>query len=279
MRLTVGLGVLAIALGLGSTASASSLTCELDGVSTGCYSQDQIFANNTVDWMAAFGEATEAPSSGPWVTSSQGIAIDLTSVGLLQRADNTVFAWYAPINGWTLPDIVAGTSVTTFAGHFGAPDSPSSTPPFGDSLIGVGGNSLRIDFSAPILSAGFQVSTRSAADFTATLQALDANNNVIGTYTITATGLGGVCAGLANPVQPQPCDDAPLIAFLGNNPQVPMIQSLVLTTNDPNGMFIDSLLLNTGPGSGVPEPSVTLMIGSGLCVVGLLRYKRKIRSR
>jgi len=224
-----------------------------------------------MDWMAAFGEATQPPSFGPWTASNKSINITLTSAGLLQRADNTSFAWDG--EQWTLPDLVAGEHVTTFSGHFAAPSSPSDTPQFGEALLGVISNApLTINFSAPVLSAGFRISARSLANFTATLQAFDSQNHLLGTYAIIANGLGGACSGLGvlDP-NPHPCNDAPLLAFL-NNGNTPQISRLVVNTNDRNGFFIDTLLIHD-----VPEPSVFLLTGGGLCLFGFLRRRRAIR--
>jgi hypothetical protein len=222
--------------------------------------------------MTAFGEADKAPTSGPWSTSNQAVNITLTSPGLLQRADNTAFAWDG--TQWTFPDFIANESITTFLGHFGAPATPTDTPRFGDSLVGVIGNSpLTINFSSPVLSAGFRVSSKSLSDFTATLQAFDSQNNLLGTYAIVATGLGGGCDGLGvlDP-NPHPCNDAPLLAFLKNpnTPNVPQIAKLVVSTNDNNGLFIDSLFVQD-----VPEPAAIALVGGGLCLFGLLRRRSR----
>lgn len=258
-------------------AEASSLSCSLYGtdgntvISSACVTQSQIFTNNPVDWLAALGPASNNPSAGPWQTSNNGVNITLSSVGLLQRAQNTAFAWDG--SEWTLPDFVANANVNTFQGHFGAPSSPQSTPAFGDALVGVvGPSSLTINFSAPILSAGFMISSKTLANFTATLQAYDTSNNLLGTYSIVANGLGGLCAGLGNlqTGNPQPCNDAPFLGFLGKNPQA-QIGSLVVSTNDTNGMFLDTLFVQDS--QAVPEPSVIFLMGSGLCVIGLFRRR------
>jgi hypothetical protein len=232
MKHTFVLGTIVILLA--TAAEASSLSCSTTGpngstvVSTACVTQSQIFTNDPVNWLAAFGPADQNPSAGPWETSNNGVNITLSSAGLLQQAQNTVFAWDG--SEWTLPDFVANDNVNTFEGHFGAPSSPNSTPALGDALIGVvGPSSLTIDFSAPILSAGFMISSKTLSNFSATLQAFDSNNNLLGTYSILANGLGGLCAGLGNlsTGNPQPCDNAPFLAFLGQNPQT-QISSLVV---------------------------------------------------
>lgn len=257
-------------------AQASSLTCSLTGpdgstvISNACVTQSQIYTNDPVDWSSAFGPADQNPSSGPWQTSNNGVNITLSSVGLLQQAQNTVFAWDG--SEWTLPDFVANENVNTFQGNFGAPSSPTSTPALGDALIGVvGPSSLTISFNAPILSAGFMISSKTLANFTATLQAYDSNNNLLGTYSIVANGLGGMCAGLGNLTpNPTPCDNAPFLGFLGQGTQA-QISSLVVSTNDTNGMFLDSLFVQDS--QAVPEPSVIFLMGSGLCVIGLFRRR------
>jgi len=220
--------------------------------------------------MTALGPADQNPTSGPWQTSNDGVNITLSSAGLLQRAQNTVFAWDG--SEWTLPDFVANEQVNTFQGNFGAPSSPTSAPAMGDALIGVvGPSSLTINFSAPVLSAGFMISSKTLANFTATLQAYDSSGNLLGIYSIVANGLGGVCAGLGNlNPNPQPCNDAPFIGFIGQNLQS-QISSIVVSTNDTNGMFLDTFFIQDS--QAVPEPSVIFLMGGGLCVIGLLRRR------
>jgi len=258
---------------LAAAAQASSLTCSTTGsdgttvVSTACVTQSQIFTSDPVNWLTAFGPADQNPTPGPWQTSNNGVNITLSSAGLLQRAQNTVFAWDG--SEWTLPDFVSGDQVNTFQGQFGAPSAPSATPNFGDALVGVVGPSpLTISFSAPVLSAGFMISSKTLSNFTATLQAYDSNNNLLGTYSIL-NGVGGVCTGLGT-VPPTPCNDAPFVGFLGQNPQA-QISTLVVSTNDTNGMFLDSLFVQDS--QAVPEPSVIFLMGSGLCVIGLFRRR------
>jgi hypothetical protein len=269
------LSLTAIAIGLLANAGATPVTCSLNGTLTSCYTQNQILSNDPVNWMTGFGEATQAPVAGPLNTGNNVVNLQLTSPGLLQRADNTVYAWSG--SAWTFPDFVAGQSISTFAGHFNAPSTPA--PGFGDPLLGVlGSNPLTISFSSPVTSAGFFISSRSLADFGATLQAYDFQNNLLGTYSIVASGLGGACSGLANlSPNPQPCNDAPLLAFLGPDPFNARISRLVAFTTssggavDTNGFFLDTLYIED---SAVPEPSVILMFGSGLCFLGLWRRKR-----
>ncbi|HEV3332672.1 MAG TPA: PEP-CTERM sorting domain-containing protein [Bryobacteraceae bacterium] len=269
------LGLSTIVMLSGIAAQASSLSCSLYGadgttvISNACVSQSQIFTSDPVDWLAALGPADKNPTAGPWQTSNNGVNITLSSVGLLQRAQNTVFAWDG--SEWNLPDFVANDTVNTFQGHFGAPSSPTSTPIFGDALVGVvGPSALTINFSAPILSAGFMISSKTLSNFNATIQAFDSSNNLLGTYSIVAQGLGGLCAGLGNYPNPQPCNNAPFLGFLGQNPQA-QISSLVVSTNDTNGMFLDSLFVQDS--QAVPEPSVIFLMGSGLCVIGLFRRR------
>ena len=268
--------VLTLFLGwLTASAGAAGLSCALSApngsvISNACVSQGQIFTTNPLDWMTSLGPATNPPVVGTWNTSNTGIGITLSSTSMMERAQNTVFAW----NGsrWTLPDLVAGQTVNTFQGHFDGPDNPEANPAFGDALIGVlGPGSLTINFSSPVLSAGFQISSRMLADFTATLKAYDSQNNLLGTYSIVANGLGGVCAGLGtlNP-NPTPCNDAPFLGFLGSN--IPQISRLVVSTNDTSGMFLDSFYIQDI--YVVPEPSMVLLFGGGLCVLGVLKRRR-----
>jgi len=271
------LPISALTVGFAAVLNAGSLTCSLNTIATQCSTQAQILSNDPLNWQTAFGEATNPPSAGPWQTSNNAVNVTLTSPGLLQRADNTVFAW----NGtqWTFPDFIAGENITTYQGQFGAPSLPTSTPPFGDPLLGVlGSNPLTISFSSPVLSAGFLISSRSLANFQANLAAYDSQNNLLGVYSILANGLGGVCAGLGtlNP-NPTPCNDAPLVAFLESTPIISKLQVYTAQTNggsDTNGFFIDTLYVHD-----VPEPSIILMLGSGLCAIGILLRKRALLKR
>jgi hypothetical protein len=291
---------LSVSLGAGSlTLGAGNITCSLTVNNAavplpGCYQQTPLasdfFYNQTLDWNAALGPATQGVHSGPWATSNQGINVTLTSPGLLQSSDNTEFAWDGA--EWTLPDLVPGFStISTFAGHFAAPNigsltSPFATPDvgllggrFGDDLAGVlGGAPLTITFSTPVLSAGFLVSARTLANFTATLQAYDSQNVLIGTYAIVASGLGGVCTGLTvfNNGVPQPCTGnnayfapAPFIGFVA--PPNDQIARLVLQTSDNSGLFIDQMYFDA-----VPEPATLLTLSGGL---GLLAWLRRRRAK
>jgi hypothetical protein len=284
--------LLLAAAAIGVDLRATSLSCTLtigSTVSSGCYSQSQYFPDPTVNWLTGLGEATQGLHSGPWTTSNQAVNVTLTSAGLLQRSDNTAFAWDG--TEWTLPSLIT-PGISTFAGHFAAPNLPCVAGPptcsyatadvgltggqFGDDLVGVvGGAPLTITFATPVTSAGFLVSARTLSDFTATLQAFDAQNNLIGTYAIVATGLGGTCAGLTTFLNgsPQPCtgDNAyfapsPFIGFVA--PPNEQIARLVLQTSDNTGFFIDQMY-------GVPEPSGMVLVSGGLGLFAWLLRRRR----
>ena len=286
------------ALGIGASLHATSLSCQLNGNPTACYQQSQIYFDQNVNWLTGLGEAYMAPVSGPWATSNQAINVTLTSLGQIQRADNTGFAWDGA--EWTLPDLVPngtgpnGNGIVTFAGHFAAPDletlsAPYATPSvgllggqFGDDLVGVlGGGALSISFASPVTSAGFMISSRQLANFSATIQAYDTNNVFMGTYSILAGGLGGACAGLGNlNPDPQPCTDtnnpgffapAPFVAFQSSSQN---IGRLVIQTNDNNGFFIDQMYLWDGVQQGTPEPSTIALTGSGFCALAWILRRR-----
>jgi hypothetical protein len=286
--------VLLAAAAIGVDLRAASLSCTLtigNNVSQGCYQQSQFSSYPTVNWLTGLGEATQGLHSGPWTTSNQAINVTLTSAGLLQRADNTAFAWDG--SEWTLPSLIT-PGISTFAGRFAAPNLPCVAGPptcnyaspdvgltggqFGDDLVGVlGGAPLTITFATPVTSAGFLVSARTLLDFTATLQAFDAQNNLIGTYAIVAGGLGGTCAGLSTFLNgnPQPCTGnnayfapAPFIGFTA--PPNEQIARLVLQTSDNTGLFLDQMYAFS-----VPEPSGILLVSGGFgMLVWLLRRRR-----
>ena len=295
--------VLWAATALSVNLEATSLICTLTiggSASSGCYQQSQFSSDPTVNWLTGLGEATQGLQSGPWTTSNQAINVTLTSAGLLQRSDNTAFAWDGA--EWTLPSLIT-PGISTFAGHFAAPNQPCLAGPptcsyatpdvgltgeqFGDDLVGVlGGSPLTITFATPVTSAGFLVSSRTLLDFSATLQAYDAKNNLIGTYAIVAGGLGGTCAGLSTFVSnmPQPCAGtliggapgttnpfyapAPFIGFVA--PSNVEISRLVLQTNDSTGLFLDQMYV-----FNVPEPSGMVLISGGL---GMLAWLLRLRA-
>jgi hypothetical protein len=302
MRRTLVL--LGVAVGVVLNADATSISCTLDNAAQSCYQQSQVPYDETVNWLTGLGEAYSGPHSGAWSTSNEAINVTLSSPATLQRSDNTAFAWDG--SEWTLPDFAPGGSVdvagsteyiSTYAGHFGAPNLPSTSGPFatatvgelggefGDDLVGtLGGAPLTITFSTPVTSVGFMVSARSLANFTATLEAYDSAGDLLGTYMLTAMGLGGACSGLGDfsSGNPQPCTDttsgyyspAPFIAFLGQNND---ISKLVLQTDDNTGLFLDQMYLNEQVGPQVPEPETLILFGSGLCVFAWLLRRRAQR--
>jgi hypothetical protein len=299
MRRTLVL--LGVAVGVVLNAGATSVSCTLNSVVQSCYEQNQVPYDETINWLTGLGEAYGGPHSGAWSTSNQAVNVTLTSASELQRTDNTAYAWDG--SEWTLPEMGPGGTVTvggateyisTYEGHFGAPDLPSTSAPyatpstadlggeFGDDLVEtLGGAPLTISFATPVTSVGFMVSARSLANFSATLQAYDSAGDLLGTYVLTAMGLGGICSGLSDfsTGNPQPCTDsdgnyyspAPFIAFLGQNND---ISKLVLSTNDSTGLLIDQMYVDQMFGQQVPEPETLILFGSGLCVFAWLLRRR-----
>ncbi len=244
-------------------------------------------ANDYLDWGAAhaatgysgLGEAIAAANStGPYSGTAQsygGVGVTVSSPNGMSigRVDNTNYAW-DPAIGWTLPQIVAGYPIYTFAGHFGAPSTPGSTPPFGDNLLGVFETStvsqseMMLSFGSPIDGVSFQLSSTYNVDFTALLQAFDSSDTLLGSYQIVTTGLGAACLGLGAPDQgddPVPCNDAALIQILA-----PGMTRLQLTVNDPKGAVIDQLGLLD---SAVPEPGTA--VGTLAAIAALFIARRK----
>jgi hypothetical protein len=127
------------------------------------------------------------------------------------------------------------------------------------------------------------ISSRTLSNFTATVQAFDNANNLLGTYAIVANGLGGTCIGLAvlSP-NPQPCTDsnsafyspAPWVEVLGSNRD---ISKLVIQTNDNTGLFIDQMFLNDS--QTIPEPSALVLMSGGFGLLAWLRFRRGLRYR
>lgn len=220
--------------------------------------------------MGGLGAASQSWDGGAWpetVGTTLDAAIDgdsftIVSNDQLERADNTMLAW----NGtrWE-PAIFVNSNNAYFAGHFNAPNIPSTQPQFGDNLLGAlapsGGDNgpptITFSFAKALSYVAFEVSSATNANFTAQLVAFNAQGIKIGTYQVTDTGGGGLCAGLTkNP--PQPCDDAPLIQFY--DPTVSIASVELIMTNDDSGVYIDELMVGA-----IPEP-----VSGGLSALGLL---------
>jgi len=198
-------------------------------------------------------------------------AFTISSNDQLQRADNTELAWNG--SSWA-PAPFVNSSNTYFAGHFGAPNTPTSQPQYGDNLLGAiapsGGDNglpeITLTFQQALSYVAFQVSSASNANFTAQLVAFNSLGNQIGTYQVMDTGAGGSCAGLSsNP--PQPCNDAPLIQFYDPTDSIASVEILML--NDDSGVYIDELLV-----APVPEP-----VSSALAAIGIFFMLWAVRRK
>jgi hypothetical protein len=236
---------------------------------------------------SGFGQASNAASAGPWnATSANGTGVALDpGASLLQRFDNTRYAWSTFFNAWVTPndaetnqlDHPPSLPINTFAGHFRAPGSPTPVPDYGDNLIALlspgSSSSLSLSFGVPVFGVGFRVSSGASANFIATVEAFDALGFSLGTYEVDATGLGGACAGLEQPFpagNPVPCNDAPLIQFADFQGR---IKSVSLTVNGSTAL-IDELQLQT---DNVPEPATSLLIGTG--ILSLAGWLKRRESR
>jgi len=304
-------------LGMGSVGGlkASSVICQAGPtvptlVTTTC---GQTFvANELMNWGApvangGLGEALSPPgnptlnqpvyvtaaSPGGFIAADQ---IGITSNMLIERTDNTVYAWDSAADGgqgaWLAPSFFAAPpneSFNTFGGHFNAPSFEQSTLPFGpnnypyeygDPLLGtlapsgpsVGNASMTMTFSQALYGLSFEVSNRSGvnSDFIATLNAYDSSGVLIGVYELNTngTGIGGMCPGLTDPaadptsIDPVPCNNAPVIQFYDPEGR---IKSVVLTVNDTSGLFIDAMSMDVA----APDPGTAPLIGIGLIVLAL----------
>ena len=128
---------------------------------------------------------------------------------------------------------------------------------------------LLIQFSLPINSVGFYISSKNDFGVDATIKAYNVLNPTtsdipILSYRVTDTAGGGAnCAGLSQE-PPVPCNDAPFLAIDAMSSQ---FMSIVISTTDTNGFYIDQMYL--GAAEEVPEPASGLLIGGGIL---LLRY-------
>jgi hypothetical protein len=228
------------------------------------------------------GPATNSGAGGPWAetvgttihAAVDGDAITITSNDSLNRADNTEQAWNG--TNWTGASFVDPTN-TYFAGHFGAPSTPTSQPPFGDNLLGAiappGGDNgpptITLSFATALSYVGFQVSSVNNSNFTAQLLAFNSLGVQIGTYQVADTGAGGFCAGLANN-GPQPCNDAPLIQFYDPTNSIKSVE--LILTDDNSGVYIDTLLV-----APIPEPVSSAMAVMGLILMFWVVKRRQLR--
>ena len=165
--------------------------------------------------------------------------------------------------------------------------------PYGDHVVGLlhGQAPLLINFDQSIFSVGFYISTKTNADFIATVKVYDhlnplSSDTPILTYRIDTDGAGGGgdCASEYNGV---PCNDAPFLGIDGNSALLgtpTSFRSMVISTNDNTGFYIDALYLGTVAGEGnpgdpsVPEPASYTLIGGGMILVALATRKFKARA-
>jgi hypothetical protein len=296
---------------------ASSAICSMAPTPTSTFTTTacgQMFtANDFLNWGAPVNSgglgqaidpsATDIGTSADVTTPNFGVGIDVTADNPddnLVRADNTAYAWDATSHQWVYPTIATGFSntINTFAGQFNAPSCQQptttcevSTPPygpydypyqFGDPLLGSVGRSgdaeMTFSFTQGLYGVAFEVSSKTAANFIATLDAYDSSGDLLGVYQVNATGSGGVCNTLTGFLMggPTPCNDAPLIQFYDPDGR---IASVVLTVND-TGAYVDEMSLDVSSFSdaSTPEPQTAPLIGLGLIVIALAA-RRVTRSR
>ena len=251
----------------------------------------------TLDWGApvngsitgsnqgGLGPATRASSGGPWPETTgttldaavDGDPFTITSNDQLTRDDNTQMAWNR--SRWIPASFVNPTN-TYFAGNFGAPDTPTSQPQFGDNLLGAvapsggdnGAPEITLTFAQTLSYVAFEVSSAQNSDFVAQLLAFNSLGQQIGTYQVdtNGTGVGGRCAGLSsNP--PQPCNDAPLIQFYDPTDSIASVE--LIMTNDNSGLFIDELMV-----APIPEPVSLVSTTFGLLLLIWMARRRRLNS-
>lgn len=261
--------------------AATIISCIPTGPSTitaACNQQQTFVYSLAVDWGAAFGPADGTTPAGGWTAQVGGMGVTLSAGNDLSilRADNTLYAWSG--TGWTLAAFMPGFP-TTFDGHFGAPSTPTSTPPLGDNLVGVSGTGpFNIALSQAVNAIGFSLSTRVQLDFLATVTAYDVNNLVLGSVSVATAGGGGQCPGLADADGPAPCNDAPYVAILDSLGQIKRIS---ISTSDAAGFYVSALYVDQAA-PAVPEPGTASAIGLGLVCLLLVagrRYAFALRFR
>jgi hypothetical protein len=221
------------------------------------------------------------------VNVSVGVGTDFSGTGspTLMRANNEAFLWNG--SAWVLPAALGSDpryATDTYAGHFNAP-GPTPGPGDGDHLLLVGGmtngsvdtGSMVINLSEGVSSAGLLLSVLTNANnsnFGATIQAFDNHSNLLATYHIDTQGVGGNCASLSVQSAPTPCNDAPFIGIQApGNLSNQLIYQLVISATNPSTGGEDPLLLDSFQFQELPEPTVVLLCGTGLVLIGLLRRK------
>jgi hypothetical protein len=278
--------------GIAFRAEASSVICSsATGTSNVFTNQScsQMFTpSSMLDWgspvngsitgtnLGGLGSASTSNYPMP-VGSTLNAAVDgdtftISSDDQLERADNTAQAW----NGTTWLPASFVQSNNYFAGHFGAPTTPTSQPQFGDNLLGAlapssgnnGPPTITLTFAQTLSYIAFQVSSAENPNFTAKLLAFNSLGQQIGTYQVQDTGGGGNCAGLSNLNDPTPCNDAALIQFYDPTNSIKSVELVMV--NDFSGVYIDELQV-----APVPEPVTFGFAGICLlCVIWVAQRKR-----
>lgn len=260
-------------------AQAASISCALQMGSPAANGPiitpacDQALASpiTSLDWGNVISANSAINTSGTLSTVTEGDSITLTSSDNFEGLENTDLTWNG--SAW-VPVWAVNSATATYGGQFNSTTEAGGPPPegvFGDDLLGViqpqgisnANTTMTMAFTQTVSYIGFQVSDAGGvanSSFTAELIAYDSGNNVIGTYTVTDMGGGGLCPGLNNSDGPQPCNDAPLLQFYDPEDG---IASVELIMSDAQGALLDTLEL-----SPIPEPSSFALFGVG--ILGLL---------
>lgn len=297
--------ILCLVLFANGLAFASGITgCMLNSLSMNlnqCYSANTFFTTPlTLNWQTAFGKANLSNpnnfSSTPWDTNIAGVNIGVTAgadytmtgpsttsttgAAQLARVNNEVYVWDSTHSAWIIPEFSMAPSLhtdITYDGHFGAP-GPSAPNGDGAHLLEMydGAGSYVISFDQGMSAAGLLVSVQGSGfntNFDATIKAYDKNSNLLATYVINTTGVGGQCASLNNN-PPTACNDAPFLGIKAPGDLTSQqIYKIVVTAN--SGGVLDSMLLDSLQFQiAAPEPAMIFLCGGGLVLIGVLRRKR-----
>jgi hypothetical protein len=260
-----------------------------------CYTSKLTSFATELDW-ATFGTPDASIHPGLWTSPTASAVIDVgtnlaADVGGLRTADN--YADILDATRWRQRSFFSTPQPYGFQGHFDAPPNTAADSAIvpgapGDHLMGLAANgttaagAMTVNFTDKLASLGFRLAANQMSVFDATISIFSGLNGtgLIDTLTLTSSGGGGICTSLSStsnsPFVPVPCNDAPLVGFIGTAG----IKSLTVTTTDATGFYISKLLYTPSSGDIItPEPTSLLLSGFGVALLVFGRRRRRSVQR